>query len=121
MKKNPLSSDYVQDIIDAMDRAEEFIGNSGHDEFARDLKSVYAVVRCLEIIGEAAKKIQSEHRKRYKSIPWRSLAGMRDKLIHDYAGVSVDIVWQTTKEDIPNVKPLLLKMLEELHFEEIEE
>ncbi|MBE0584888.1 MAG: DUF86 domain-containing protein [Desulfofustis sp.] len=121
MKKHPLSIDYVQDIIDAMDRAEEFIGNSGHDEFARDLKSVYAVVRCLEIIGEAVKKIQWEHRKRYKSIPWRSLAGMRDKLIHDYAGVSVDIVWQTTKEDIPNIKPLLLKMLQELRLEEIED
>ena len=74
--------DYLQDIIDAMDAAEEFIGGMGHDEFAADKKTVYAVVRSLEIIGEAVKNIPEDERKKYPGIPWRAMAGMRDKVIH---------------------------------------
>ena len=74
--------DYLQGIIDAMDAAEEFIGGMGHDEFATDKKTVYAVVRSLEIIGEAVKNIPEDERKKYPGIPWRAMAGMRDKVIH---------------------------------------
>ena len=74
--------DYLQDIIDAMDAAEEFTSDMEYDEFAADKKTVYAVIRSMEIIGEAVKNIPGDERKKYPGIPWRAMAGMRDKVIH---------------------------------------
>jgi len=118
MKSTRLSQDYLQDILDAMDKAEEFIGTMNCQEFMEDNKTAYAVIRCFEIIGEAAKKISPSLRKRYPAIPWKNLTGMRDKLIHDYIGVSFEMVWRTVKEDIPAVKQLLIAMLETVREKE---
>jgi uncharacterized protein with HEPN domain len=104
MKKEFL--DYVEDIIEAMEDAISFVKEMEYDDFAKDRKTVYAVVRALEIIGEAVKKVPLRVRNRYPRIPWKEIAGMRDKLIHEYFGVDLKRVWKTVKEDVPNLKPL---------------
>ena len=81
------------------------------DEFTKDDKTVFAVVRGLEIIGEAAKNIPSDVREKYAIIPWREMAGMRDKLTHNYFGVNLLVVWKTATQDIPALVPLVRQIL----------
>jgi uncharacterized protein with HEPN domain len=118
MKEPHLVQDYLRDILEAMDKAEEFVGTLDLRAFSKDDKTAFAVIRCLEIVGEAAKKTPAAIRRRFVDIPWKSLAGMRDKLIHDYVGVSLEVVWRTVKEDIPLVRPALVDMLEKMKAEE---
>ena len=106
--------DYIEDIISAMDKAMDFVKNMSYEEFTRDDKTVYAVVRAIEIIGEAVKNIPGNVRKKYPEIPWKDMAGMRNKVIHEYFGVKLNIVWRTVKEEIPPLKPLFEKILKEL-------
>ena len=113
MKKEFL--DYIEDIIQAMDDALKFVKGMKYDDFAKDRKSIYAVIRAIEIIGEAAKKIPDEIKRDYPQIPWKEMAGMRDKLIHEYSGVDLKRVWDTIKKDIPNLKSLFEKILK--HYE----
>lgn len=105
--------DYVEDIIKAMDDALTFIEGMNYKDFLNDRKTVYAVIRALEIIGEATKNIPSTVKDRYREIPWKDMAGMRDKMIHGYFGVDLKRVWSTVNEDIPNLKPFFEKILRE--------
>ncbi len=105
--------DYIHDILNEINRIEKFILNQEFKEFLDDEKTSYAVVRSLEIIGEAAKNVPSEVREKYKSIPWKKMVGMRDKLIHGYTGVDLQIVWKTIKEDLPGIKPSLQKVIDD--------
>ncbi|GAI13930.1 unnamed protein product [marine sediment metagenome] len=106
--------DYVEDIISAMDKSIDFVKNISYEEFTRDDKTVFAVVRALEIIGEAAKKIPDDIRKNYPEIPWKDITGMRHKVIHEYFGVKLSIVWRTIKEEIPPLKPIFEKILRDI-------
>lgn len=99
--------DYLQDILDSINDIESFIQNMAFDSFKEDRKTIYAVIRCLEVIGEATKKIPKSIKDKYPSIPWREMAGMRDKMIHEYFGVDVGVLWETVKGDIPSLKPLV--------------
>jgi uncharacterized protein with HEPN domain len=108
---------YIKDIIENMDRAEAFTKDFEIDMFSIDEKTQYAVVRCIEIIGEAAKQVPEHIRQKYPEIPWRDMAGMRDKVIHFYFGVNAQKVWLVVKEDIPRLKPRLKAALNELENE----
>jgi len=106
--------DYIEDIITSIDEIAEFIGTMTFDDFINDRKTSNAVVRSMEIIGEAAKNVPVILREKYNSVPWKKMAGMRDKLIHEYSGVDLEIVWQAIKQDLPSVKPLIVEILKEL-------
>ena len=103
--------DYVEDIIEAMNDAMNFVKDSEYALLVTDRKTIYAVVRALEIIGEAVKHIPVPVKNRYPQIPWKDMAGMRDKVIHEYFGVDLKRVWRTVNEDIPKLKPIFEKIL----------
>jgi len=105
--------DYVEDIIGAMDDAMNFVEGMEYDDFVKDRKTIYAVIRAIEIIGEAIKKVPDRVKEGYPQIPWKDMAGMRDKLIHEYFGVDLRRVWNTVKRDIPNLKPFFDKILKD--------
>ena len=106
--------DYVVDIIDAIEKIESFVKGINFAAFEKDTKTTFAVIRAFEIMGEAVKKIPSSVRNKHKNIPWKEMAGMRDKLIHEYFGIKSRVVWKTIKEDLPKVKPHLQMLLDEL-------
>ena len=101
---------YLKDILDAISDIEVFIANINEAEFYKNKEKKYAVVRALEIIGEAAKNLSKELREKHKEIPWKDIAGMRDKLIHSYFGIKWELVWETVKNKIPELKNQLLKI-----------
>lgn len=102
---------YLQDMLDAMLAIESFIKGTSLEEFKDDDKTSSAVVRKLEIIGEAAKQITEDIRNKYPQLPWKEMAGMRDRLIHFYFGIKYDLVWHTIKDVIPAVKPVIIEIL----------
>lgn len=84
------------------------------EAFARDDKTVFAVIRALEVVGEATKRIPDALRHEHDHVPWKLMAGMRDKLIHDYVNVSLPIVWKTVREEIPVVLTHLESIIDQL-------
>jgi uncharacterized protein with HEPN domain len=106
--------DYVADILTAFQDVEDFTCGMEYKHFAADKKTVNAVIRSLEIMGEAAKRIPEDVRQRYPVVPWRRMTGMRDKLIHEYSGVDLEIVWEVVKTELPPVKPLIERALRDL-------
>ena len=106
--------DYLRDIFDSINDIADFIKSMNFEEFKRDKKTIYAVVRSIEVIGEATKKIPRALRGKHRDIPWKKMAGMRDRLIHEYFGIDVEILWKTAKEDIPSLKQSIQNILESL-------
>ncbi len=97
--------DFIEDILDGMNKAETLLEGVSYSQFESDFRINFAVVRALEIIGEAAKHLPDELRQRYPDIPWKNMAGMRDRIIHGYDNLDLQIVWAVVKNDIPQIKP----------------
>ena len=111
------SVDYLRDILEAMGKAQSFAGGMEYSAFAQDEKTVFAVVRALEIVGEAAKNVPNDILDRFPDVPWRLMAGMRDILVHGYFDVNLEVVWKTVKERVPQSVPALQRCLDILEAE----
>ncbi len=105
--------DYVEDILDAMEKAELLVQEITFEQFEADFRIHYAVTRALEIIGEATKRLPDSIRKTYEDIPWIGMAGMRDRIIHAYDTVDLEIVWEVVVKDIPILKPKIKEILKD--------
>jgi uncharacterized protein with HEPN domain len=103
--------DYLTDIVAAIDAAQAFVAGMTSDQFGADQRTIYAVTHALEIVGEATKRIPEPVRVRYHEVPWRLMAGMRDRLIHGYHTVERDVLWKTVTEDLPTTRPLVAEAL----------
>lgn len=102
---------FIQDILNCMEKIENYTAKMTYSDFVANSLVFDAVIRNLEIIGEAAKNVPEEIRNRYPQVPWRSMIGLRNILIHEYFGVDNEIVWEIIKTDLPAIKPILLNML----------
>jgi len=110
MNKNDLA--YIDHIFDCIRKIQQFSKGFNQKKFSEDELVQDAIIRNIEVIGEASKKISADTKKTYYKIPWKEITGMRDKLIHDYLGVDTKVLWKTIKEDIPALKRLLKEIKE---------
>lgn len=115
MKSGRSYVDYLNDIESHAGKAQGFLeGFASFEEFCQDERTLFAVVRALEVIGEASKHIPRAVRLQYSDIPWRGMTGMRDKVIHDYFGVDAEVVWRTVHEDLPPLREAIARILEDV-------
>ena len=105
---------YLKDILTAIDDIEAFTTDFVFEEFCNDKKTIAAVVRNLEILGEAARNIPREMRADYPNIPWEKMVSMRNKVLHEYFGVDEEILWKTIHEDLPPLKEQISNLSEML-------
>jgi len=115
MSRSP--EDYLQHIWDETDYLFQSSHNLSKTDFFKDETLKRAYVRSLEIIGEATKNLPDSFKAKYPEVAWRRMAGMRDKLIHNYFGVDYDIVWNAIVDEIPNLKANIQKILNEIKEE----
>jgi uncharacterized protein with HEPN domain len=109
--------DFVEDIVYAMDKAEILLKNVTYDQFESDFRTNLAVVGALEIIGEATKRLPMSLRQEYPDIPWKNMAGMRDRITLGYDTVDLQIVWDVVKVDIPQIRPRIRHILTDYEAE----
>ena len=98
---------YLEHILESIRKIEDFVNGITKFEFAQSVLIQDAVIRNIEIIGEATKKISKQFTQSHPEIPWQDMAGMRDKLIHDYLDVDLEVVWKTVESDLPLLKELI--------------
>ncbi|WP_258084431.1 HepT-like ribonuclease domain-containing protein [Thermococcus thermotolerans] len=104
---------FLGDMLEAINRIEEYTEVYEFEDFIRDRKTVDAVLRNLEIIGEAARYVPEEIKEEYSDIPWRRIIGLRNVVIHHYFGVDLNIVWRIIRFQLPELKESVEKMVEE--------
>jgi len=105
---------YLKDILAAIQAIEKFVKDMNFEQFRNNDLVSSAVIRKFEIIGEATRNIPQEIKKKYPDIPWKTMVGFRDKLIHFYFGIKYDIVWETIKSKLPELKEKIKRVLEDL-------
>jgi|SRR3989344_1552064 len=104
---------YLEDILESINRIERYIENLRPINFLESEVIQDGVMKRIEIIGEAVKHLSNEMKDKHPEIPWKNIAGMRDILIHEYAGVQVERVWQTAKNDLPPLKKVIIKIIKQ--------
>jgi uncharacterized protein with HEPN domain len=102
---------YLEDILAAIEKIAGFVAGFSQDEFARDAKTFDAVLRNLEVIGEAAKRLPEDVRSKSPQTEWRKIAGLRDILVHQYSAVNVDIVWDVVQNKLPALRQQVRQIL----------
>ncbi|UCG70087.1 MAG: DUF86 domain-containing protein [Thermoplasmata archaeon] len=105
---------YVKDILESIKRIENYISDQSYDEFIKNDMIRDAVLRNLEVIGEAAKNIPDAIREKYPDVPWKRIIGLRNIVIHEYFGVDFENIWKIIKENIPEIKPFIEKIHEKM-------
>lgn len=105
---------YLDDILEGLIKIEIYVEGLSFATFSEDSKTIDAVVRNFEIVGEASKQLPESIRLRYPDVEWREISGMRDKLIHAYFSVSLEVVWKTAKERVPKLKSAIQQVLDDL-------
>ncbi|MDP2940889.1 MAG: DUF86 domain-containing protein [Candidatus Omnitrophota bacterium] len=105
---------YLKDIIDAIENIESYTKNVTFARFSHNKMVQDAVIRNIEIIGEAAKHLPADIKSPHKEIPWQEIQGMRNKVIHEYFGVDLDIVWKTIRQSLPILQKSLKKAFKNL-------
>ncbi|WP_238569903.1 DUF86 domain-containing protein [Thermus thermophilus] len=101
-------------MLESLEKIERYTAGLTFERFAQDDRTVDAVVRNLEVIGEAARQIPSEVRERYPEVPWRRVIGLRNVVVHEYFAVDVEIVWTVVRQSLPELKEALRRMMAEL-------
>jgi len=105
---------YLKDVLDSIGKIEEYVKNLSFEDFSNRELVVDAVVRNFEIIGEASKNISDDLKSAYQDVPWKEMAGMRDKMIHEYFGMDLDIVWKTIKQRLPELRIVFEKIYQKI-------
>ena len=103
---------YLQDIWESTLAIEEYIQNLTEDKFYSNRQVQDAIIRRLEIIGEAVKNVDDDFRNKYPQIPWKKIAGMRDIIAHEYFGVKLERVWDVVRKDLPHIKQQMFLIME---------
>jgi uncharacterized protein with HEPN domain len=109
--------DLIRDIKESIERIVTYTHNIEYGDFTQDYKTQDAVIRNIEIMGEAVKALSEKAKKDNSDIPWKNIAGTRDKLIHDYFGINIDIVWNIIKTEIPVFLPKIKSILQDMKEE----
>ena len=105
---------FLEDILLSINRIAEYIGNYAFDEFRKDYKTVDAVIRNFEIIGEASKNVPLEVKEKYPNVPWAEMYLMRNKVTHEYFGIDYEIIWDIAKNHLPENKVQIQRILNQL-------
>jgi uncharacterized protein with HEPN domain len=103
MSKRPVDL-LLDDICEAIDRIEQYTSGMSFDVFSKDRKSVDAVVRNLEIIGEASNRLPADFKDGHSQIKWHKVVGLRHRIVHEYFGIDLQIVWQILQKDLPSLR-----------------
>jgi len=105
---------YLKDMLENIEKANYFIENLTYEDFKADERTNFAVIRCLEIVGEASKSIPKEIKSKYNDIPWKDIAGLRDKIVHGYSEINLFRVWLVVKEEFPILKEEIENIMKDL-------
>jgi len=107
---------FIEDILESIELIESYVANMNFDDFTNDRKTIDAVVRNLEIIGEATRNISDEIKNKYQNVDWKGMIGLRNRIAHGYFGINLTIIWEILKQELPPLKEKM-KQIKELERE----